>query len=154
LNTEFKPVLGYPALQEQLQGSQSITAQQVEQSVRAIRGSKLPNPARLPNAGSFFKNPIITHDRLSELMQLYPDIPHFPAVGGDCKVPAAWLVDRCGLKGERRGHVGVHEQQALVLIHYGGGTGAELLEFAQFVQSAVLDRFGIALELEPTVYGG
>lgn len=153
LHTEFKPVLSYPALQQQLQNTESITAQQIEHAVRAIRQSKLPNPAQLPNAGSFFKNPVITHHRFAELMQAHSDIPHFPAPGGDVKVPAAWLVDRCGWKGRRSGHVGVHDQQALVMIHYGGGTGAELLAFAEQVRNSVLDRFGIELEMEPSVFG-
>jgi UDP-N-acetylmuramate dehydrogenase len=153
LRTEFVPVLSYPALQQQLQGREVVSAVEVEQAVRAIRQSKLPNPTLLPNAGSFFKNPVITHDRLAELMQSYADIPHFPAPGGDAKVPAAWLVDRCGWKGKRNGHVGIHDQQALVMINYGAGTGAELLGLAQQVRDDVLDRFDIELELEPTVYG-
>lgn len=154
LRTEFIPVLSYPALREQLGGAEIVYAQQVEQAVRAIRQSKLPDPAQLPNAGSFFKNPLITHHRLAELMQTHADIPHFPAPGGDVKVPAAWLVDRAGWKGRRSGHVGVHDQQALVMIHYGGGSGAELLAFAEQVRGSVLDQFGIELEREPSVFGG
>lgn len=152
LSDNFLPVLDYPALKEALAGTARPTALEVERAVRELRQSRLPDPARLPNAGSFFKNPVIDADRFGRLRAAYPQIPHFDAAGG-VKIPAAWLVDQCGWKGRRSGAVGVHAQQALVLIHHGGGSGAELLALARAIQDDVLARFGIALELEPTVYG-
>lgn len=163
LPTRFEPILSYPALRdylrEHLRGEAAANASddetaalQVESAVRAIRRSRLPDPAQLPNAGSFFKNPVIDGARFALLREAHPDIPQFPAASG-VKVPAAWLVDRCGWKGRRLGHVGVHAQQALVLIHYGAGSGSELLDLAAAIQADVQAAFGIALELEPTVYG-
>lgn len=152
LRTQFEPVVSYPALRDKLHGV-ATSAEQVEQAVRAIRQSKLPDPARLPNAGSFFKNPVISAEHFAQLVAHHADVPHFPAPDG-VKIPAAWLVDRAGWKGRRSGHVGVHAEQALVLIHYGGGDAAELLALAQAIQDDVQRRFGVALELEPTVYRG
>jgi UDP-N-acetylmuramate dehydrogenase len=151
LRARFEPVLTYPALRDNLQG-QAIDALAIERAVRAIRQSKLPDPAQLPNAGSFFKNPVISAGHYAELVERYVDVPHFPAVSG-IKVPAGWLVDKAGWKGRRSGHVGVHAEQALVLIHYGGGSADELLALAQSIQTDVWRQFGIALELEPTLYG-
>jgi len=152
LSDEFLPVLGYPGISSALEGNPEPGAEQVERAVRSLRQSKLPDPATLPNAGSFFKNPVIDAELFARLRERYPDMPSFPAPDG-IKVPAAWLVDRCGWKGRRLGSVGVHAQQALVLIHYGDGNGAELLALARDIAADVRERFGIALELEPTVYG-
>ena len=152
LRDNFAPVLTYPALASALEGISQPSAEQVERAVRELRRSKLPDPAALPNVGSFFKNPVIDAARFAELRAHYPQIPSFAAAAG-VKVPAAWLVDQCGWKGMRRGAVGVHTQQALVLIHYGGGSGEQLLALAGDIARDVSARFGIALELEPTVYG-
>jgi UDP-N-acetylmuramate dehydrogenase len=166
LRRQFVPVLSYPALHE-LRAIEYLTAQQVERAVRELRQSKLPDPAQLPNAGSFFKNPVVGHVLFAELQAAYPDIPSFAAPQG-VKVPAAWLVERCGWKGRRHGSVGVHQQQALVLIHFSDGVAnaagginaesaanaaAELLTLAAQIQADVLRTFAVALELEPVVYG-
>ena len=150
LRTQFEPMLAYPALRDKLQGGVT-SAEQIEQAVRAIRQSKLPDPLRLPNAGSFFKNPVIDAESYRRLAVGYADLPHYSAPDG-IKIPAAWLVDRAGWKGRRSGHVGVHAEQALVLIHYGDGDAEELLTLAAAIQGDVQRRFGIALELEPSVY--
>ncbi len=165
LRAHFVPIIEYPALREQLaqslSASNSVTldALQVERAVRAIRQSKLPDPAQWPNAGSFFKNPVIAAAQFVELQKRDPAIPHFAAGGeggarGEVKIPAAWLIDQCGWKGRRFDSVGVHDRQALVLIHYGGGDAAALLVLAEQIQRDVAQRFGIALEMEPTVFGG
>jgi UDP-N-acetylmuramate dehydrogenase len=139
-----------------LAGIEAPDALQVERAVRAIRQRRLPDPAVLPNAGSFFKNPVVTPEKYAQLAASWPDIPRFSAPDG-VKVPAAWLVERCGWKGRRIGSVGVHAQQALVLIHYpdgaGGADGRALLRLAAAIQADVAARFGIDLEREPTVYG-
>lgn len=177
LATTFAPVLAYPALHAALAGTVAPTAAQVERAVREIRQSRLPDPEQLPNAGSFFKNPVIAAAQFETLRSAHPQIPHYAAADG-VKIPAAWLVEQCGWKGRRVGRVGVHAQQALVLVHYAdsgitagkadGGddhlrngnaaatvvnAGAELLALAAAITAAVHTRFGIALELEPTVYG-
>jgi UDP-N-acetylmuramate dehydrogenase len=152
LRNRFVAVADYPALREQLGDTDYFDAKQIERAVRAIRQSKLPDPAQWPNAGSFFKNPVISVAQFEQLRSNDADLPHYAARAG-VKIPAAWLVDRCGWKGRRLGTVGVHTQQALVLIHYGGGDAAALLALAEMIQTDVHTRFGIVLEIEPTVYG-
>ncbi|MET0378571.1 MAG: UDP-N-acetylmuramate dehydrogenase [Spongiibacteraceae bacterium] len=158
LSRTFTPVIAYPALRETLADIAAPTAVDVERAVRQIRQSRLPDPALLPNAGSFFKNPVVSAQVFADLQFEYPEIPHFPAADG-VKIPAAWLVEQCGWKGRRVGAVGVHEKQALVLIHYREAlatrnVAGELLDLAATIQSDVCQRFLIVLELEPTVYGG
>ncbi len=158
LSREFTPVIAYPTLNQALADIAEPTALDVERAVRQIRQSRLPDPAVLPNAGSFFKNPVVTAQQFEDLQYEYPTIPHFPAADG-VKIPAAWLVEQSGWKGRRVGAVGVHEQQALVLIHYRDAqatrhVAGELLDLAAAIQSDVCQRFLIVLELEPTVYGG
>lgn len=151
LRTQFVPVIDYPALREQLPQNKLLDALQIEHAVRTLRQSKLPDPAQWPNAGSFFKNPVISAAQFAALQQTHSDIPHF-AARDSVKIPAAWLIDRCGWKGRRLGSVGVHSQQALVLIHYGGGDAAALLALAEQIQQEVARTFGINLEMEPGVY--
>jgi UDP-N-acetylmuramate dehydrogenase len=153
LRTQFVPITTYPALREKLTG-QAVTAEAIESAVRAIRQSKLPDPAQLPNAGSFFKNPVISAEHFAQIVARFSPgaVPHFPAPDG-IKLPAAWLVDQAGWKGRRCGTVGVHAEQALVLIHYGGGTAEALLELAAAIQADVQQQFDIALEREPVLYG-
>ncbi|WP_311944001.1 UDP-N-acetylmuramate dehydrogenase [Halomonas piscis] len=142
-----RPVLGYGDLAAR--AGADPTALEVAQTVSAIRREKLPDPQRLPNAGSFFKNPVVEHSVAKRLLEQHPDMPHFPQAGGGCKLAAGWLVDRCGLKGQRFGAFGVHERQALVLVHFGGGDRAGLKRAAGQVAGAVKERFGVALEVEP-----
>lgn len=158
LSREFTPVIAYPTLNQALADITTPTALDVERAVRQIRQSRLPDPAVLPNAGSFFKNPVVSAQQFEDLRYEYPAIPHFPAAEG-VKIPAAWLVEQSGWKGRRVGAVGVHEQQALVLIHYRDAlatrhAASELLDLAAAIQSDVCQRFLIVLELEPTIYGG
>jgi UDP-N-acetylmuramate dehydrogenase len=158
LDRLFRPVLHYPALRDALAGVAAPDALAVEAAVRAIRQRRLPDPEQLPNAGSFFKNPVVSRAQFERLRADHPDLPQFPATGDGVKLPAAWLVDRCGWKGRRIGPVGVHAQQAIVLIHYLDGAGAHdgeaLLQLAAAIQADVRQRFGVTLELEPTIYGG
>lgn len=151
LSRRHAPVLTYPPLDE----LHAPDAAQIEQTVRALRQRKLPDPAELPNVGSFFKNPVVDAAHFARLRAQHADIPSFDAPAG-VKLPAAWLVDRCGWKGRRQGDVGVHEKQALVLVNYArgaAGAAAQLLALAAAIQSDVRNAFGVELEMEPTVYG-
>lgn len=131
-----------------------VTALDVAQAVIRIRQRKLPDPKVLGNVGSFFKNPIISNVQAKHLRLLHPDLPQYPVSDRQddvCKISAAWLIDRCGFKGARRGDVGVHADHALVLVNYGGGTGREILALASEIQQAVVAKFGVFLEPEPIV---
>lgn len=142
-----KPVLGYGDLAARVSGSP--TALEIAQAVCAIRQEKLPDPAQLANAGSFFKNPLVSGDQAKRLLEEYPGIPHFPQLNGQTKLAAGWLIDQCGLKGHREGAFGVHDRQALVLVHFGGGDRPGLLRFADTIAQAVWNRFAVTLEPEP-----
>lgn len=122
----------------------------VSTAVIEIRRSKLPDPAEIGNAGSFFKNPVIDKLDYEGLKLEFPEIPGYP--GKDTvKVPAAWLIDQCGWKGYRQGNVGVHKNQPLVMVNFGGGTGEEVYNLAMEVRKSVADKFGIELEPEPRI---
>lgn len=148
--------LSYPALREALQnaGVKDASPHEVFDAVVAVRRRKLPDPSLQPNAGSFFKNPVVPPAQAAALAAAHPSLPQYPQPDGSTKLPAAWLIDQCGWKGCREGRVGVHPQHALVLVNYGNGTGTELLALARQVAASVQQAFGIALEMEPRVYGG
>ncbi|GHC20472.1 UDP-N-acetylmuramate dehydrogenase [Aidingimonas halophila] len=129
------------------------TAKAIAEAVCQVRREKLPDPSDLCNAGSFFKNPIVSRDHAQSLLKSDPGMPCFPQPDGSVKLAAGWLIDQCGLKGKRHGAFGVHERQALVLVHYGGGTARELLSFAQDIAGRVAERFGVVLEREPRAIG-
>ncbi len=132
------------------------TPQIISQLVCQIRQQKLPDPALIPNAGSFFKNPVIDDSAVAELHRRYPQMPTYSLPRQQSKIPAAWLIDQCGFKGAMRGSLGVHKNQALVLVNYldkPGGTGEQLLALADEICQAVWQRFSIRLEIEPRVYG-
>ncbi|MFQ3786949.1 UDP-N-acetylmuramate dehydrogenase [Halomonas sp. A29] len=141
------PRLAYGDLAQRV-GAQP-TPLEVAETICAIRREKLPDPAELGNAGSFFKNPIVERKQAEEMLSSWPDMPYFELTDGCIKLAAGWLIDRCGLKGWRSGHFGVHDRQALVLVHFGGGSSAELLAFADSVVEQVQARFGVVLEREP-----
>ncbi len=157
LSRTFQPRAGYAGLAEELQamGIQGTPrASHVAEAVIRIRRRKLPDPATLGNAGSFFKNPIIPRARAEALAALHPALPVFPAAGGDArKLSAAWLIDQCGWKGHRDGDAGIAASHALVLVNHGHATGAQLLELARRVAGSVQERFGVALEPEPRIVG-
>jgi UDP-N-acetylmuramate dehydrogenase len=129
------------------------TPQTVFDTVVSIRRSKLPDPSREPNAGSFFKNPVIKAEVASQLLVQYPELPSYVQRDGCVKLSAAWLIDYCGWKGVRRENTGVHPQHALVLINYGGDNGRHLLALAADIAASVYQQFGVHLEIEPIVYG-
>ena len=125
-----------------------VTLQRLREVIVRIRQEKLPDPAVTGNAGSFFMNPLVTESRFVELKQAYPDLPHYPATEGQVKLPAGWLIDRCGWKGRTLGRAGVHPKQALVLVNLGGATGEDVLRLAAAVRQSVRERFGIDLQPE------
>lgn len=134
------------------QDTRGLTPLDVANGVMAVRRRKLPDPAQLPNAGSFFKNPVVPLETWHSLRESYPDIAGYP--GDDsAKVAAAWLIDQCGWKGYRDGKVGVHNRQALVLVNHSNGNGRDVLALADRIRGDVEARFGIALEMEPGVVG-
>ncbi len=124
------------------------TAKQVMAQVIKLRSSKLPDPKELPNAGSFFKNPIVSADDFKELQQQYPNIPNYPQQDGSFKLAAGWLIDQTGLKGFRHQGVGVHEKQALVLVNYDSDFGADIIGLAKYIQQRVAEKFSVAITPE------
>lgn len=129
----------------------SPTLSQIREAVINIRNSKLPDPKKLGNAGSFFKNPIVTKKIYDELNQKYPNLSYFISEDGLYKISAGWLIEKCGLKGIRMGNVGTHVNQALVIVNYGGATGKEILKFVENIQTKVFNEFGILLEPEVNI---
>lgn len=148
LSRAFQPNTSYQALQTALESSEP-TPQQLLDTVCAIRSSKLPDPAVLGNAGSFFKNPVISNDKYKKLLEEFPELPSYPvAEEGLVKVPAAWLLDALGWKGKQRGPAAVHRDHALVLVNSGAASGEDIYLLAQEMSTSVLTRFGIALQPE------
>lgn len=149
-----KTNLAYPALQEYFSGEDltTITPEDVSQAVISIRQSKLPDPEKIPNVGSFFKNPIVTIDRYQSLVSQYSQLPSYPVSDTQKKLPAAWLIDHAGWKGKEFKGVAVHSQQALVLTNPNKLTGRAILDLANAIQKSVKDRFAIDLEIEPRIY--
>lgn len=125
---------------------------QVAEAVISIRTKKLPDPKKIGNAGSFFKNPVIDKDIYEKLKTQFDPIPHYPA-GDKIKLAAGWLIDQCGFKGKISGNTGTYQNQALVLVNHGNASGLEVLAFAKEIQHAVLNKFGIELEMEVNVIG-
>ena len=144
-------VLDYPGVKAAVQDLGSINLQTIRQAIISIRQEKLPDPAQVGNAGSFFKNPVIEGNTLTRLCQRFPALPHYPQGGDQFKLAAGWMIEQCGWKGKRVGKAAVHHQQALVLVNLGGATGREILELSEQVSEAVHERFGIELEREVLV---
>jgi UDP-N-acetylmuramate dehydrogenase len=151
LPRDWTPNLGYAELARELdaQGILEPTPRQVSDAVVAIRRRKLPDPAAIGNAGSFFKNPVVSSEHCARLLAQWPDLVHHRQPDGSEKLAAGWLIDQCGWKGRNLGRAGVYPKQALVLVNNGGATGAEVLALARAIQLDVRTRFGVELEPEP-----
>lgn len=145
------PKLGYGDVEREVEARGGTSLRNIREAICAIRRAKLPDPAVLGNAGSFFKNPVVETAVAERLLAEYPDMPHYPAPGGRVKLAAGWLIDRAGMKGHREGPVGIHERQALVIVNHGGATGGEVIAFARTVQARVLEKFGIEIDTEVNI---
>jgi UDP-N-acetylmuramate dehydrogenase len=144
--------LQYADLAKQFAGlNTNPSAKQIFDAVCAIRSKKLPDPAVIGNAGSFFQNPIVSTEQCEQLIQQFPNLVSYPDAPGMRKLAAGWLIDQCGFKGKRIGPVGVYEKQALVLVNHGDGTSTDILNLAKNIQQEVLNKFGVQLEIEPNI---
>ncbi|MEO6407827.1 MAG: UDP-N-acetylmuramate dehydrogenase [Burkholderiaceae bacterium] len=149
----WRPVLGYVDLERKMveTGIRAPDARQIFDWVCAIRRAKLPDPAVVGNAGSFFKNPIVTPEQCRDIIGRDPEVVHYPLPDGTVKLAAGWMIDACGWKGKSVGQAGVYERQALVLVNRGNAIGSEVMTLARAIQESVYGRFGIRLESEPVV---
>lgn len=152
-STDFQPHLDYGNIRAELerQGISEPTAEQLRQTIIDIRNAKLPDPKVLGNAGSFFMNPVVSHQQYEQLASQYPEMPHYYIDSDHEKIPAGWMIDQCGWKGKSLGRAGVHDKQALVLVNRGGATGAEIVTLCQTIQRDVKRKFGIDIHPEVNV---
>ncbi len=144
LNLEYGNIKSY--LEEN--GIPRPTLQQLHDAICAIRDAKLPDVKQIGSAGSFFKNPVIERAQFENLLKEYPTMPHYDEPNGKVKVPAGWLIEQAGWKGWHNEHVGVYDKQALVLVHYGGGKGQDIVQLAHRIQESVEEKFGIRISPE------
>jgi UDP-N-acetylmuramate dehydrogenase len=145
--------ISYGAIRDVLEANkiESPTIQSVSEAVIAIRKSKLPDPALIGNAGSFFKNPSVDLSIIDSIKKDYPALPTFPGENGLIKVPAGWLIEQCGWKGKTFDNIGVHKNQALVLVNYGGGKGEDIWNLATQIRDSVNKKFNIDLQPEVNI---
>jgi UDP-N-acetylmuramate dehydrogenase len=143
----------YGAIDETLKslGAPVLSLKAISDAVIYIRSNKLPDPSRIGNAGSFFKNPSIPADLMDFIKKDFPSLPSYPSTNGLVKIPAAWLIEQCGWKGKTFNNIGVHQHQALVLVNYGGGEGEKIWELAMKIQASVKEKFNITLQPEVNV---
>lgn len=128
-----------------------ITPTEIRKAVIEIRESKLPNPREISNAGSFFKNPIISKEKFEEIKSEYPDLNGYKVDDNSVKISAGWLIEKCGLKGKRIKDVGIYDKQALVIVNYGNASGMEIKNLAEEIRDIVLDKFNISLQFEVNI---
>lgn len=149
----WSPMLNYPDVKPLEQAAReeglALTPQRVFDHVVAVRSRKLPDPSERPNAGSFFKNPVVSSRDYQQLLARFPALVAYPQSDGRFKLAAGWMIDQCGWRGRRVGPVGVHERQALVLVNFGQASAAQLLALAQDIRCDVAATFGVELEIEP-----
>ncbi|MGN8252336.1 UDP-N-acetylmuramate dehydrogenase [Pseudomonas sp. SMV7] len=146
--------LDYGPVRQRLaeQGVTEPTAQAISEAICGIRREKLPDPAELGNAGSFFKNPVVAAAQVERIRAQYPGVVAYPQADGQVKLAAGWLIEQAGWKGYREGDAGVHRLQSLVLVNHGQASGAQMHALARRIQADILERFGVELEMEPNLY--
>ena len=148
LSKRFKPDLSYGNLSSIFAGQEDrLTPAALREAVIGVRRAKLPDPEVTGNAGSFFMNPVVSEDKYRQLLSDYPSMPAYKVAGG-VKLPAGWLIDRCGWKGRSLGRAGVHPMQALVLVNLGGATAEDIMRLAATIEADVADKFGVAIKPE------
>ncbi|NIE73816.1 UDP-N-acetylmuramate dehydrogenase [Pantoea sp. Ap-967] len=154
LSHSLQAHLDYGPVRQRLveQGVEQPSAQAISEAICSIRREKLPDPAELGNAGSFFKNPVVAAEQVERIRAQYPNVVAYPQADGQVKLAAGWLIEQAGWKGYREGDAGVHRLQSLVLVNYGQASGAQVHALAQRIQADILARFGVALEMEPNLY--
>jgi UDP-N-acetylmuramate dehydrogenase len=153
LTTKPSYNLDYGLLKEEVLKMGEISPINVRKAVIGIRQSKLPEPEIMGNAGSFFKNPVVSDAFAGDLLSKHPQMPYYTEGLGMVKIPAAWLIDQCGWKGKRNGDAGVHEKQALIIVNYGNASGNEIYNLSESIRKSVEEKFGIDLEREVEVVG-
>lgn len=155
LPKKWAPLTRYADIERELDAAKITrpNASDIAHAVIAIRQRKLPDPAVIPNAGSFFQNPVVVAAQSAQLQARHPELPAYPQADGRMKLAAGWLIEQAGWKGRRLGPVGMYEKQALVLVNHGGATGTDVAALAQAVQADVLARFGVSLQPEPIYLG-
>jgi len=153
LAKQWQAKLGYGEVANALQEVEKLTPQQISAAICAIRHSKLPDPNVIGNAGSFFKNPLVSAEVCAALLARFPHLVNYPQTDGQYKLAAGWLIELAGWKGRvlDGGRVGVYQKQALVLVNLGGATGSEVIALAQKIQADVQLQFGVSLEIEPVL---
>jgi UDP-N-acetylmuramate dehydrogenase len=153
LNKNPQYNISYGAIKDELQkmGVNELSIQSISQAVINIRTSKLPDPAIIGNAGSFFKNPEVSQHEFHELKRIHPAIVGYDLPDGNVKLAAAWLIEDCGWKGYRRGDAGCHEKQALVLVNYGNASGKEIYNLSEEIKQSVKEKFGVILQREVNI---
>ncbi len=142
----------YADLANQFANNPNPSAEEIFLAICKIRTKKLPDPKVIGNAGSFFQNPVVHNQKYEALLKQFPAIISYPDLEGKRKLAAGWLIDQCGLKGQRIGNVGVYENQALVLVNHGGGNAKDILVLAKSIQDKVHTKFGVTLEIEPNIF--
>ncbi len=150
-----KPIyhIGYGAITEELEkmGVKDLSIKAVSQAVINIRSSKLPDPQKIPNAGSFFKNPEVPNEKYEALKLQFPNIVAYPLAKGSVKLAAGWMIEQCGWKGYRKGDAGCHAKQALVLVNYGNATGKEIYDLSEEILQSVKNKFDVTLDREVNI---
>lgn len=154
LNKIPKFNISYGAIEQELEkmGVKDLSIKAVSDAVIRIRSSKLPDPKVLGNAGSFFKNPVVSKKQFEDIKNSHPQVVAYPSVGGDMKLAAGWLIEQCGWKGKVVGKCGVHQLQALVLVNHGGAKGNEIYDLSTQILASVKEKFGVDLEREVNIY--
>lgn len=148
-NPEY--TLDYANLREMVAEKGTPTPALIREVIKEIRSAKLPDPAVLGSAGSYFMNPVVSQEHAKELAMLYPQMPQYDTADGKKKLSAAWLIDACGWKGKKVGAVGVYHKQPLVIVNHGGATGQEILDFSSQIVASVKEKFGVTLVREVNV---
>lgn len=148
----WQPHIEYADLAKQFADNSNPTPEEIFLAVCKIRTHKLPDPKQIGNAGSFFQNPIVPDKQYQTLLLKHPDLISYADAAGKRKLAAGWLIDQCGLKGQRMGNVGVYDNQALVLVNYGEGTAKDVLALAKCIQDKVHEKFGVSLQIEPNIF--